>query len=72
MVSQDFEQIGRAFCETLLDYSDENPNKVMKRLKLKKKIKKMRKHERAQRRAAKSLKVAAATAEAALVADDSD
>lgn len=52
---QDFEQIGRAFCETLLDYSDENPNKVMKRLKLKKKIKKMRKHERLQRRAAKAL-----------------
>ncbi|XP_055304001.1 cytosolic carboxypeptidase Nna1-like [Sitodiplosis mosellana] len=51
----DFEQIGRAFCETLLDFSDENPNKVMKRLKLKKKIKKLRKHERLQRRAAKAL-----------------
>lgn len=63
--------MGRAFCETLLDYSDENPNKVMKRLILKKKIKKIRKHERAQRRAAKATKVAA-TAAAALVANDSD
>lgn len=69
-MEKDFEQIGRAFCETLLDYSDENPNKVMKRLKLKKKIKKMRKHERAQRRATKAA-LATATVEA-LVANDSD
>lgn len=62
--------MGRAFCETLLDYSDENPNKVMKRLILKKKIKKIRKHERAQQRAAKATKVAATAM--ALVANDSD
>lgn len=51
---QDYEHIGRAFCETLLDYADENPNKVKKRFKLKKKIKKMRKHERLLCRAAKA------------------
>lgn len=60
---QDYEQIGRAFCETLLDFSDENPNKVMKRMKLKKKIKKLRKHERLLHRAAKAAKVAMATDE---------
>lgn len=26
--SQDYEQIGKAFCETLLDFSDEDPSKV--------------------------------------------
>ncbi|XP_031626931.1 cytosolic carboxypeptidase Nna1 [Contarinia nasturtii] len=30
----DFEQIGRAFCETLLDFSDENPNKEKLRMKI--------------------------------------
>lgn len=52
--SQDFEQIGRGFCETLLDYSDENPNKVLKRRIFLKKIKKMHKLKRAQRKAAKA------------------
>lgn len=47
---QDYEHIGRGFCETLLDYGDENPNKVTKRMKLRKKIKKMRKTERSQKR----------------------
>lgn len=26
--AQDYEQIGKAFCETLLDFSDEDPGKV--------------------------------------------
>lgn len=52
---QDYEQIGRAFCETLLDYSDENPNKVKRRIKIRKKIKKMRKFERLYKRIAKAL-----------------
>ena len=40
---QDYEHIGRAFCETLMDYSDENPIKVNK---LKKRIRKIRKREK--------------------------
>lgn len=52
-ISQDYEHIGRGFCETLLDYSDENPNKVTKRNKLQKKIKKLRKAERSQKRLSK-------------------
>lgn len=47
---QDYEHIGRGFCETLLDYADENPNKVTKRMKLRKKIKKIRRIERSQKR----------------------
>lgn len=54
-MSQDYEHIGRAFCETLLDYADENPNKVTKRMKLRKKIKKMRKIERYEKRITKSI-----------------
>lgn len=27
--AQDYEQIGKAFCETLLDFSDQDPIKVM-------------------------------------------
>lgn len=53
-LTQDFEQIGRGFCETLLDYSDENPNKVLKRRICLKKLKKMHKLKRAQRKAAKT------------------
>ncbi|XP_030246169.1 uncharacterized protein LOC108655510 isoform X4 [Drosophila navojoa] len=30
---QDYEHMGRAFCETLLDYCDENPNKILNLLK---------------------------------------
>lgn len=40
---QDYEHIGRAFCETLMDYSDENPIKVMR---IKRRLKKIRKRER--------------------------
>lgn len=57
LIFQDYEHIGRAFCETLLDYADENPNKVTKRMKLRKKIKKMRKAERGEKRLAKSIAV---------------
>ncbi|XP_062140412.1 cytosolic carboxypeptidase Nna1 isoform X7 [Drosophila sulfurigaster albostrigata] len=31
--TQDYEHMGRAFCETLLDYCDENPNKILNLLK---------------------------------------
>ncbi len=50
---QDYEHIGRAFCETLMDYSDENPIKVKKRERIKKILKRMRKKERKLRKAAK-------------------
>lgn len=49
----DYEHIGRAFCETLMDYSDENPIKVKKRERFKKILKRMRKKERKLRKAAK-------------------
>ncbi|XP_058978077.1 cytosolic carboxypeptidase Nna1 isoform X3 [Musca domestica] len=32
--TQDYEHMGRAFCETLLDYCDDNPNKECLRLKI--------------------------------------
>ncbi|XP_061386765.1 cytosolic carboxypeptidase 2-like, partial [Musca vetustissima] len=32
--TQDYEHMGRAFCETLLDYCDDNPNKESLRLKI--------------------------------------
>lgn len=50
---QDYEHIGRAFCETLMDYSDENPIKVKKRERFKRILKRMRKKERKLRKAAK-------------------
>lgn len=58
--TQDYEHIGRSFCETLLDFSDENPTKVIK---LKKRIRKMRRIERRVRRAAKQAKLAALMAD---------
>lgn len=53
---QDFEHLGRAFCETLMDYYDENPIKV-KRVKIYLKyLKRIRKRERKARKAAKKAK----------------
>lgn len=57
--SQDYEQIGRSFCETLLDYSDESPTKVKKQSKIIKQIKKIRKREKREQRALKLKKLAA-------------
>lgn len=48
---QDYEQLGRAFCETLMDYYDDNPLKVNK---IVKDIKKMRKEQRKARKALKA------------------
>lgn len=55
-VTQDFEQLGRAFSETLLDYYDENPNKVNNLLKI---LKRRRRRERKLRKAARAAKKAA-------------
>lgn len=57
-LSQDYEHVGRAFCETLLDYSDENPVKVKRNEKLRARIKKIRKRERRQRKQIKQQKKA--------------
>lgn len=54
-MTQDYEHIGRAFCETLMDYADENPIKVYK---FKKRIKKIRRRERRLEKAAKLKKLA--------------
>lgn len=45
--------MGRAFCETLLDYYDEHPTKVNKRSKLLKKIKRIRRREKREHKAQK-------------------
>lgn len=50
---QDFEHLGRAYCETLMDYYDDNPVKVNRFLKL---IEKIRKKERKMKRALKAAK----------------
>lgn len=50
--------MGRAFCETLLDYCDENPNKVKKQTKLFKQIKKIRRREKREKKALKLKKLA--------------
>jgi hypothetical protein len=50
-VPQDYEQLGRAFCETLMDYYDDNPLKVNK---LMPHLKKMRKEQRKARKALKA------------------
>ncbi|XP_023167196.2 cytosolic carboxypeptidase Nna1 isoform X3 [Drosophila hydei] len=55
---QDYEHMGRAFCETLLDYCDENPNKVKRHAKLFKQIKKIRKREKREQKALKLQKMA--------------
>ncbi|XP_016969324.1 cytosolic carboxypeptidase Nna1 isoform X3 [Drosophila rhopaloa] len=56
--TQDYEHMGRAFCETLLDYCDENPNKVKRHAKLFKQIKKIRKREKREQKALKLQKMA--------------
>lgn len=56
---KDYEHLGRVFCETLMDFSDDNPNKVIK---LKKTLKKMRKLERRKRRVGKQQSTTAAAA----------
>ncbi|XP_020797937.1 uncharacterized protein LOC110176059 isoform X6 [Drosophila serrata] len=56
--TQDYEHMGRAFCETLLDYCDENPNKVKRHAKLFKQIKKIRKREKREQKALKLQKLA--------------
>uniref|UniRef100_A0A1A9VWF8 Peptidase M14 domain-containing protein n=1 Tax=Glossina austeni TaxID=7395 RepID=A0A1A9VWF8_GLOAU len=55
--TMDYEHMGRVFCETLLDYSDENPNKVKKQTKLIKMIKKIRKREKREQKALKLKKL---------------
>lgn len=57
-IFQDYEHMGRAFCETLLDYCDENPNKVKRHAKLFKQIKKIRKREKREQKALKLQKMA--------------
>lgn len=57
-ILQDYEHMGRAFCETLLDYCDENPNKVKRHAKLFKQIKKIRKREKREQKALKLQKMA--------------
>ncbi|XP_044573392.1 cytosolic carboxypeptidase Nna1 isoform X7 [Drosophila ananassae] len=56
--TQDYEHMGRAFCETLLDYCDENPNKVKRHAKLFRQIKKIRKREKREQKALKLQKMA--------------
>lgn len=46
--------MGRAFCETLMDYYDENPNKVNKVRRFTIRLKKMRRLERKLRKAKKA------------------
>lgn len=50
--------MGRAFCETLLDYCDDNPTKVKRNAKLLKRIKKIRKREKREQKALKLKKLA--------------
>lgn len=50
--------MGRAFCETLLDYGDDTPNKVKKMAKHMKQIKKIRKREKREKKALKLKKMA--------------
>lgn len=52
---QDYEHLGRAFCETLMDYYDDNPLKVNKTLT---NLKQIRKTERKARKALKAQKMA--------------
>ncbi|XP_020715227.1 uncharacterized protein LOC101453751 isoform X3 [Ceratitis capitata] len=54
----DYEHMGRAFCETLLDYGDDTPNKVKKMAKHMKQIKKIRKREKREKKALKLKKMA--------------
>lgn len=54
----DYELMGRAFCETLLDYYDDNPVKVKKRDRVFKRLKRIRKQERRLKKAARLKKLA--------------
>ena len=56
--TQDYEQLGRAFCETLMDYYDDNPLKVNKRNNLLINLKQTRKAERKARKALKAQRMA--------------
>lgn len=56
--TQDYEHLGRAFCETLMDYYDDNPLKVNKRTNLLTSIKQTRKAERKARKALKAQRMA--------------
>jgi hypothetical protein len=55
---KDYEHLGRAFCETLMDYYDDNPLKVNKRINLLSNLKQLRKAERKARKALKSQRMA--------------
>lgn len=50
---KDYEHMGRAFCETLMDYTDENSTKVNRCLR---RVKKIRRRERKARKKAAKLK----------------
>ena len=52
--TMDYEHMGRAFCETLMDYYDENPNKVNKVRRCTIRLKRMRRTEKKQRKAMKA------------------
>lgn len=56
--TQDYEQLGRAFCETLMDYYDDNPLKVNQRNQIYVSIKKIRKAEKKARKALKAQRLA--------------
>lgn len=56
--TQDYEQLGRAFCETLMDYYDDNPLKVNHRNQIYVSIKKTRKAEKKARKALKAQRMA--------------
>lgn len=56
--SQDYEHLGRAFCETLMDYYDDNPLKVNNRNNLLTSLKQTRKVERKARKALKAQRMA--------------
>lgn len=53
LATQDYEHMGRAFCETLVDFTDENPTKVNR---AKRFVKKMRRRERRARKKEAKLK----------------
>lgn len=50
--------MGKAFCETLLDYGDDTPNKVKKMTRHMKQIKRIRKREKREKKALKLKKMA--------------
>nr|XP_036218369.1 uncharacterized protein LOC106625653 isoform X6 [Bactrocera oleae] len=54
----DYEHMGKAFCETLLDYGDDTPNKVKRMTRHMKQIKRIRKREKREKKALKLKKMA--------------